>query len=299
VLRTEVSLVSPGTELAILSGGESWAPLPFVPGYAVVGRDQKSGQRLFTHGRHEEFTAEAVLTTPVPESVAAKHAVFARIASVSMTAIRVGSIELGDWVAVFGCGVVGNIAAQLAQLAGARVIVLDKSKERLSRARQCGIDHALQADGTEIEQIRTITGGEMCSSVIEATGVTAVAETAIRAAGQNGELILLGTPRAPHQPNFLDFLRTVHIANTNVTVKGAHEWCYPVDRTKGQRDKHTIVRNTEHIMYLIETGRLRLDEITTHVITPDEAPEIYQQMERDPGSFLGVVIDWTSEEKKS
>lgn len=294
ILKNEVTLISPGTELAILSGGESWAPLPFVPGYAAVGRDRKTGERIFTHGRHEELTVEDVLTVPVLDGVAPRHAVFARIASVSITAIRVGCVELGDWVAVFGAGVVGNLAGQLSRLSGARVIIVDKSAERLRIAEKCGIEYTVLADGGEVQRVAEITGGELCTSVIEATGVTSVSEVAMKCVGQNGTLVLLGTPRAAQDVHFLEFLRTIHIADTNVTVKGAHEWCYPVERTKGQREKHTIRRNTEYIMYLIQRGLLRIDEITSHIVTPEEAADIYGRMKADPGSFLGVVIDWTN-----
>lgn len=296
LVRTEVTLVSPGTELAILSGGESWAPLPFVPGYAAVGRDTRTGERFFTHGRHEEVTASDVVYVPVPDAISSAHAVFARIASVSITAIRVGSIELGDWVAVFGMGIVGNLAAQLARLSGARVIAVDTNAARLGVAEQCGIDHTVQADGHEIERIAEITAGRMCSSVIEATGITAVVETAIRGAGRNGELILLGTPRATHNARFVDFLRTIHIADTSVTVKGAHEWCYPVSRSPGQREKHSILGNTETILDLIARRELIIDPLISHEVPPAEAPTVYAGIRNDPESYLGVVIDWSGKE---
>ena len=38
LIDTEASVISPGTELAILSGKEGWAPLPYIPGYGAVGR---------------------------------------------------------------------------------------------------------------------------------------------------------------------------------------------------------------------------------------------------------------------
>ena len=302
-VRNEVSLVSIGTEMAIYSGGESWAKLPFVPGYASVGticganeNEFASGTRVFTHGRHQEYTTEKVLTVAVPDDVPSRHAVFARMASVSMTAIRVGHIELGDWVAVYGAGLVGNLAAQLARLAGAHVVLVDRSADRLAVAQKCGIADCVLADGSELEAIDEVTGGQRCSTVIEATGVTAVAEYAMDAVAPCGELILLGTPRAEHSANFADFLRKIHLASSLVTVKGAHEWCYPTLPAKGRDAKHSILRNTHIILELIRTKQLSIEDLISDVFTPEAAPEIYPALAADPDRYLGVLIDWSGRE---
>ena len=78
LIETEYSIVSPGTELACLSGSEWWAPMPFSPGYGSVGRvraiggeikDVTVGQRIFTYGRHAKYSLSDVLTIPLKEGI--------------------------------------------------------------------------------------------------------------------------------------------------------------------------------------------------------------------------------------
>ena len=37
LIETNASIISTGTELSIWAGSESWAPLPYTPGYGSVG----------------------------------------------------------------------------------------------------------------------------------------------------------------------------------------------------------------------------------------------------------------------
>lgn len=77
LIKNICSIISAGTEMAILSGNESWAPLPFMPGYGAVGTIEsdgkgrfKPGQTVFTYGTHSEFTGEETVCLPLPEGLA-------------------------------------------------------------------------------------------------------------------------------------------------------------------------------------------------------------------------------------
>jgi NADPH:quinone reductase-like Zn-dependent oxidoreductase len=54
-IRNHYSLISAGTELACLAGIESWAPLPFIPGYCSVGEVLAVGAAV-THVQPGEST---------------------------------------------------------------------------------------------------------------------------------------------------------------------------------------------------------------------------------------------------
>jgi len=299
LIRNSYSIVSPGTELAVLSGGESWASLPYVPGYGSVGTIAKSfdpaaypvGQLVFTYGRHAEYTPGLTIVIPVPEGLRPDHAVFARMAAVAMTAIRVSDIELGDWVAVFGVGIVGNLAAQLALLSGAKVIVVDKSGERLAVAMRSGAHAAIQS-GDDVEaRVAALTGGKMCSTVMDATGVPAVALEASNLVGDRGELILLGTPRGESVHDATPFLRRIHLHPNSMTVKGAHEWRYPTT-SADNGSKHSIARNLEIIFDLLLNNKLKVDPLISEISKPEQAPEIYKSLRSGSGSLIGVLFDW-------
>ncbi len=303
-IRNHYSLVSPGTELACLSGSESWARLPFVPGYAGCGeviavgaevRDVLPGDRVFSYTKHASVVQSATLVAKVPNGLDMRFAVFARLAAVGMTALRISEAELGDWVAVYGLGPVGNLAAQLFTLAGCTVVGIDLSAQRCAIARRCGLAYALNpTDGDVQAAVADLTRGRMCETVVEAIGLSSLAEPAARLAGKLGEVILLGSPRAPHEENVTDLLRHIHLWGDGcVTFKGAHEWRYPVKRDPARQVKHSIERNVDILLGLIATGKLHVEQLITHVLPPDEAPTAYAGLRERKDEYLGVLFDWT------
>ena len=147
-IKTHYSLISPGTELACFRGTESWAKLPMMPGYAgcgeviAVGKDVKNfktGDMVFSYTKHASHVKTNRMVAKLPAGVDSKLAPFARMAAVSITALRVSNAELGDHVTVLGLGLVGNFAAQLFTLAGCEVIGIDPSDRRMELAKTCGV----------------------------------------------------------------------------------------------------------------------------------------------------------------
>jgi hypothetical protein len=47
------------------------------------------------------------------------------------------------------------------------------------------------------------------------------------------------------------------------------------------------------VLNKIHQGKLKVGELTRHVVSPGQAPEIYNGLKSDPGSYMGVVFDWT------
>ncbi len=152
LIENEYSIVSAGTELACRAGLESWAPLPFSPGYGSVGRvvafgdevkNLSVGQRVLSFGRHAKHILGEFVVVPVPDGLDPVKVTFARMAAVSMAASRASDAELGDFVAVIGLGLVGNLSAQLFGLAGCEVIGIDPSARRREQALACGVPHVI------------------------------------------------------------------------------------------------------------------------------------------------------------
>jgi 2-desacetyl-2-hydroxyethyl bacteriochlorophyllide A dehydrogenase len=305
LIKNEASVVSPGTELAILSGGESWAPLPYVPGYGSVGRvlraggdcarrGIKEGDRVFTYGKHAELVEPECVCVPVPDGLAPERAAFARMAAVSITAIRCSEIELGDSVLVFGAGLVGIFAAQLARMSGASVAIVDPEPRRLQAAEACGVRKTARPHAGLYEELRSSTGGSLFSTVIEATGSPAVAEEAIRFVGRRGEMILLGSPRGERETDITPFLNRVHLCPDVVTLKGAHEWRYPTRRDPEGFSKHSIEGNVEMLLEALRSGELLVEPLLTRVARPSSCQEVYSGLRTDRNTNLGIAFDWTA-----
>ncbi len=308
LIQTHYSLISAGTELACLSGVEAWFPFPGTPGYASVGEvvdvggqvtDFALGDIVYSMGNHAQYqrvnTADPRgLCVKVPASMDLAQAVFTRMVCVAFTALRVSIIELGDYVAVTGLGLVGNFAAQLAGLQGGRVIGLDLSGRRVELARACGVAHALVLNPATLqEDAAAITGGAGVTTLIEATGNPRALPPALPLVGRYGEVILLGTPRGAYESDLTEVLRHVHLDGLgNVTFKGAHEWRYPVPRDAFV--KHSIRRNAELTLELIRAGELQVAPLHSHTLKPEQAEQAYNGLKHQKDDYIGVVFDWTA-----
>jgi threonine dehydrogenase-like Zn-dependent dehydrogenase len=303
LIETEYSIVSAGTELACRAGIEGWAPLPFCPGYGSVGRviahgsavkNLALGQRVLTYGKHAKHALADRVVVPVPEGLDPVKAVFARMAGVSVAASRVSEAEIGDFVAVIGLGLVGIFSAQLFGLSGCEVIAIDPSPRRREQARACGIPHVL-AGGPDVKrEVAAITGGRMCAAVIDATGLSSVAlEVAPQLAGVQAEIILLGSPRASHVADVTPFLSGVHLAFGAAQVKGALEWRFPVLAHPEGLYKHSVESNIRQLLRLIHQGKLVVDPLLTHLVSPNDCDSVYSGLATQKEVYTGAVFDWS------
>ena len=303
LLKKIYSIVSAGTELACLSGVESWFQLPGVPGYACIGEIVALGEgvegfgvgdRIFCYASHclyEMVPAEGIFIK-VPEDIDPKWIPFTRMATIAATSTRAANIQWGDYVAVTGQGLVGNLAMQLSKLQGAKVIAIDVSDNRLELSKKCGADLVINSAKQDVtEEISKFTNGEMVGTLIEATGATVVAEKAIEWIGQSGEMHILGTPRGEHETDLTAFLFRTHVFAFNVAIKGGHEWQYPITQTPFV--KHSLERNSKLIFELIRENRILLNDLLTEVAKPEDCQRIYMGLRDDKDHYMGVLFDWS------
>lgn len=303
IIRTHYSLISAGTELACLSGRESWFKMPGPSGYCSAGEivsigrnvsDFKPGDIVFQYGGHAEFIVMPVkgIFLKLPNGLEEKLAPFARMASIAVTSLRVSEIELGDYVAVIGQGVVGIMAAQLAGLQGATVIAVDVSAKRLELSRSCGIAHCFHPGECNLKKkVMELTDGKGVSALIDASGNSKVIVESLPLIGRLGELILLGSPREEYHGDITDTLNYSHLWPRGcITFKGAHEWRYPVECNDFV--KHSLERNTRIIFDLIASNRLQVKPLISHVFKPELARQAYEGLRTKKDEYYGVIFDW-------
>ncbi len=302
-IETLYSLISAGTETACYRGSELWFRFPKSPGYSAVGRvlsvapdvpDLKPGDLVFCRGSHKEYQRVSVKENycRLPEGIDLRYAPFARMFAISFTSTRVSGIELGDDVLVVGLGLIGNGAAQLAQLQGANVVAMDLSEDRLELARRCGIRKVLNSGAAPdmTEAITAVFDGRKPSVVIDATGVPAVIDKSIDYVAPGGRYILLGSPRGECQGNLTHFFQHVHQFRFRTEVISAHEQMAPNKSTPYV--KHSCERNERICLELIRDGKLIAEPILTHLVSPEEGPEIYARLDKGDKSLVGIVYDW-------
>ena len=189
-------------------------------------------------------------------------------------AMFTGEVGLGDSVAVFGCGGVGNAAIAGARLMGAsKVIAVDLDARKLDLAREFGATHTVNASEVDpVEAIQALTDGNGADVCIEAVGNPKVFEQAFYARDLAGTVVQVGVPN----PEMRIDLPMIDFFGRGGRLKPS--WygdCLP------SRDFPMLVD-----LYL--QGRLDLDRFVSETIGLDGVEEAFHRMER--GEVLRSVV---------
>jgi threonine dehydrogenase-like Zn-dependent dehydrogenase len=308
LVKTLYSLISPGTELAMYTQTHigfsdptnTYAKYPFYPGYTAVGRIEAagsevqgfaSGDTLFYSGRHQTYslvTPDQDIIMVIPQGVPHTRVPFIRMAEISFTSLLMSDLRPGDTVAVLGLGLVGNLAAQLFQIHGARVIGVDLVPFRRELARQAGIEQTVAAEQQDaVSAVRELAGGDGPRIVVEATGSPLLVPSALAMAREKGEVILLGSTRGTVE---LDVYNLIH--RRGVTLKGAHGRLVPRRSQDGSIDQVAV---DKRMLQWLQEGRLKVDHLVTERVRPlqGEVERAYQALLNAKDSTMAILIDWT------
>ena len=131
----------------------------------------------------------------IPESLTDEQVVLlADIASTGFSGAESGKVRIGDTVVVFAQGPIGLCATAGAKLMGAsRVIGVEGDPARAEMARRMGADIVLDPNSTDIvEEVRRLTNGIGADVAIEALGLQATFENALRCVRPGGTVSSLG-----------------------------------------------------------------------------------------------------------
>ena len=209
-----------------------------------------------------------------------------RIGAVALNAVLDADLHVGEVVAVFGQGVAGLIATQLAALNGATVFAVDPIPRRLELARSLGAAHVLDARGQRVaEAIKELTDGRGADASIELSGVYSALDEAIRATAYASRVVLAGFAQGEATALRLgeefhhNRIELVSSQISSVAPRLAHRW--------------SPLRLERTIADLCAQGRLQLEPLVTHVVPVEEAADAYRLLDQRPHEAVQVVLDFS------
>lgn len=114
--------------------------------------------------------------------------------SIGAHAVRRAAIQPGEFVLVVGAGPIGLGIIEFARTAGANVIVLDVNESRLSFCKNnLSVAHTINATSEEVtKSLQNITGNNMPTVVIDATGNLKAINTAFQYMAHGARYVLVG-----------------------------------------------------------------------------------------------------------
>jgi len=317
LIEVHRSLVSPGTEL-----GGGWAALrrekqdpnelaePQPIGYSNAGvvvetgrdvTDLPAGTRVAAIGagyaRHATFAVvPRNLVFPLPGEVSFEQGSFAMLAATALHGLRRTSANFGEYVAVLGLGLVGQISAQLFQLAGQYVIGWDLMDQRVAVADKWGINQTcLVGHEDPVKKSLAFTNGHgLDAGVIaiagEASAAMQMLENSMKVSAdghKSGVITIVGGVHFDYnsETTNIDYRRASR------TGPGYHDEAWE----KGRDYPSVFVRwdtrsNVNLCFRLIAEGKLNVDTLITHSIEIDRCEESIDWILDTPENILGVVF---------
>ena len=303
--ETICTLISTGTELANYTGitadrramGDDWHATPYRPGYSYVGVVRAVGEgvtgiavgdRVCGHGPH---ASAAVLSARqiavVPDEVTDAQAAFVTLLIITMNAVRLARIELGDRVAAVGLGLIGNLALQQARVCGALPVVgMDLLANRRAYAERIGIAVLDPAAPDAAERLAALTGDGKFDVVFESTGSPGGLTPALGLAARHARIVALGSTRGI--VNEFDLYADVHVPG--VTIIGAHLMTHPAEANFANR--WTMQANRRVALRLLVERRVGVDALISHHEPAAHAPALFALLAERRSEAMGCILDW-------
>ena len=231
-----------------------------------------------------DWAAQRILDAAVDPRVG----IFSQIGAIALNLVLDADIHIGETVAVFGLGVPGQLAAQLARLNGGRVIAVDNLPARRQLASDLGADHVIDpAEGGVAERIRDLTGGRGADVCLEVSGSYHALHEAVRAVAYSSRVCVAGFMQGDgiglrlgeefHHNRVA--LVCSQISGVAPTVQ--HRWNY-------DRLARTAIQ-------LASEKRLHVTDLITHTVPIAEATEAFRMLDERPEEALQVVLSFDEE----
>jgi L-iditol 2-dehydrogenase len=168
----------------------------------------------------------------IPDHVDLIHAAMTEPAAVALHGVRQAKVSVGSTAVVYGCGPIGNMAAQWLRIAGcSNIIVVDIDPIKLEIARGMGFATINSFEVDPIEAITELTNGGGAQIAVEAVGFPATFLNSIRSVGRMGQVVFMGNIHGTFEIGEKDFsnilrkeIKIYGTWNSKITPEGIDDW---------------------------------------------------------------------------
>ncbi len=321
-VRAEAVLsgISHGTEMNLYRGTSPFSSKRFDPdlrlflpsaepdpafqlGYEWVGRVVETGARiehlkpgdlvhlLYPHAETHTFVPFDMpykgILQALPSHMKPEQAIFIALAGVALQAVHDARMKVGDRVAVFGLGVIGQFIVQLARLNGAAWIdAIDPIPMRRRITLADGADRVLDPTACDVGyEIKAASPHRGADVAIEASGRYDALHQAIRSVRKAGQVVTVGFYQGGAEA--LRLGEEWH-HNRVTMVSSMAVWECP-HRDYPLWDRQRI---DDVVIDLLASGRLRSEHLITHRFPFKHAAEAYEYIDAHPTDVVKVALTY-------
>ena len=285
-------------------------PVPL--GYSCAGRvievasavdDFQVGDGVACFGANYASHSEVIsvtrnLAVKIPDGVDFEAAAFAGVGAIALHGVRSAEVQLGDRVVVIGLGLIGLIAVQVLQGAGAHVFGVDISPDKVELARSLGMERGADLTQDVAAQVRAWSGGRGADAVVVFASAKSAqpVELAAEVAREGARVSVPGMVDLK-----LDRRQFYDKELKLIVPRSAGPGIYDPQYEDMGRDyplryvRWTAQRNMDEFLKMVANGKVKVDPIITHRYAIEDALGAYDLVYKGDGGHIGVLLSYPTE----
>jgi predicted dehydrogenase/threonine dehydrogenase-like Zn-dependent dehydrogenase len=276
-------------------------------GYSGAGVVLDKGQRIdhveigdrvayAAQGHAEQVAAYANHVVKVPDEVDLTDAAFVTVGGIALQGIRRSGLQIGEWVVIYGLGLVGQLAAQIALAAGARVIGIDVSTDRTELAGRVGIKHTVLAGESDpVASVLHMTGGKGADRTImcAVSNDTAIANNAMKMTRKQGKVTFIGLVKMDLE-RMPFFLNELDLSFSRAYGPGSYDDAYEKGRVDYpyQYVRWTEHRNLDEVIRLISDKKIDVKPLVDATFPLEEGQIAIDRIKKGAMKSVAVLLSY-------
>jgi Zn-dependent alcohol dehydrogenase len=197
--------------------------------------------------------------------------------------IRDGQVRLGDRVAVFGLGPIGQMLVQAARIAGARWVVgIDPIERRRRAAVRHGVDLVLDPEQVDVGvELKTATGNTGVDVSVEASGSSHAFYDALRATKYQGTIVSTAYYTGPMDGLLLSgewHRNRIQVISSRACSEPLVDSGWDFKRVQSES------------LALLTEGRLRADDLIDPIVAFEDVAEAYMEVVAHPEQSIKLGV---------
>ncbi len=190
--------------------------------------------------------------------------------TVGFHAANRGQVAAGEFVMVFGCGIVGLGAVSGAAAKGANVIAVDIDDRKLEVAKKAGARYTINSLNEDLHNKQLeITGGDGPLVCIEAVGLPATFRACVEEVAFTGRVVYIGYAKETVEYDTKLFVQK------ELNVFGS---------------RNALSEFHDVITLLEERGKFPVDDVISRNVQMDEAPQAMADWAADPSTIIKMML---------
>lgn len=276
-----------------------------VAGFAVGDRVACAGSGYASHAEIIRVPKNLVVKIPEPKNrpaISFEEAAFVALGGIAVHAVRLANLTFGERVVVLGLGLLGQLAVQILNVTGCRVMGLDVVPEKVQMALEHGAYAGAVIGRDDVfSAVRAFSDGYGADAVLifAATETNEPIELAAEIARERARIVVPGLVGL-NIPRRLFYEKELELIVSRAWGPGM----YDPEYEGGKVDypfpfvRWTAQRNMAHFLEMLAEGHISVAHLITHRFVIDRALEAYEMLLEGREPAIGVILTYPQHDAK-